>query len=550
MYSLCLCFGLFVFSSAYVNIALNKSASQTNPKIGELYDASNAVDGRKTNLTLKGGQCASSKEKMETATWWVNLSSISSIHHITIYYRTNNKPWPSSRHKLPSSFLGFSLYVSNTTEISEGRLCFKDNHYTVTTIPPVFTVVCPMHGQYVIYYNERLKGVTYSSGYNSEALIKLCEVEVYGCPATGYYGFNCSIPCPDVNCQYCHIRTGTCQGCKPGYRGHRCEMSCGKGLYGDGCLEACGQCRNLTQCLKSNGSCLTGCNAGYQGAICKTHCDKGSYGVNCNSTCGHCRDLNHCFHVDGICLTGCDAGYIGELCEKTCDSGSYGVDCNETCGHCRDLNQCFYINGSCLTGCDNGFQGDKCIHPCEGGLYGVNCNETCGHCKNITQCFNGNGSCLTGCKPGYQEELCKSPCDRGLYGNDCNETCGHCIDIDECFHINGTCLTGCAAGYLGDLCNKLSTITTGVDSWLVLFYGLLFVLAFFGLVIIVGIYALRMISTRKLLLNDQHCNELDERSSNVVATRASGAFFYYYRENDEPVCTYVSRTNPAYEDSL
>lgn len=74
-----------------VNIALNKSASQTNPKIGELYDASNAVDGRKTNLTLKGGQCASSKEKMETATWWVNLSSIHSIHHITIYFRTGNE---------------------------------------------------------------------------------------------------------------------------------------------------------------------------------------------------------------------------------------------------------------------------------------------------------------------------------------------------------------------------------------------------------------------------------------------------------------------------
>lgn len=87
---------------------------------------------------------------------------------------------PGSKPYLPSSFLGFSLYVSNTTDISEGRLCFKDNHFTVTTIPSVFTVVCPMHGQYVIYHNERLKGVTYSTGYSSEALIKLCEVEVYG----------------------------------------------------------------------------------------------------------------------------------------------------------------------------------------------------------------------------------------------------------------------------------------------------------------------------------------------------------------------------------
>uniref|UniRef100_A0A8W8P067 Uncharacterized protein n=1 Tax=Magallana gigas TaxID=29159 RepID=A0A8W8P067_MAGGI len=46
-----------------------------------------------------------------------------------------------------------------------------------------------------------------------------------GCSATGYFGSNCSVPCPDVNCQYCHIETGTCQGCKPGYKGHRCEIS-------------------------------------------------------------------------------------------------------------------------------------------------------------------------------------------------------------------------------------------------------------------------------------------------------------------------------------
>ena len=45
-----------------------------------------------------------------------------------------------------------------------------------------------------------------------------------GCPIPGFYGFNCNIPCPDRNCRYCHIETGACQGCKPGYRGHQCEL--------------------------------------------------------------------------------------------------------------------------------------------------------------------------------------------------------------------------------------------------------------------------------------------------------------------------------------
>ena len=30
--------------------------------------------------------------------------------------------------------------------------------------------------------------------------------------------------CPDPNCRYCHIETGACQGCKPGYRGNQCEL--------------------------------------------------------------------------------------------------------------------------------------------------------------------------------------------------------------------------------------------------------------------------------------------------------------------------------------
>jgi hypothetical protein len=48
-----------------------------------------------------------------------------------------------------------------------------------------------------------------------------------GCPRPGYYELSCSIPCPYINCRYCHIDTGACLGCKPGYQGHQCE----KGMY-------------------------------------------------------------------------------------------------------------------------------------------------------------------------------------------------------------------------------------------------------------------------------------------------------------------------------
>lgn len=77
-----------------MNVALKKPAYQQNPYRSKdsTGDASNAVDGRKTDLSRKGGQCVVSSNE-ETATWWVNLTSIHSIQNITIYYMTDNKQW-------------------------------------------------------------------------------------------------------------------------------------------------------------------------------------------------------------------------------------------------------------------------------------------------------------------------------------------------------------------------------------------------------------------------------------------------------------------------
>lgn len=77
-----------------VNVALHKPAYQQNPlkQNYSIGDASNAVDGQKSDLTRNGGQCVRSAGQ-ETAIWWVNLTSIHSIHYITVYYMTDNKPW-------------------------------------------------------------------------------------------------------------------------------------------------------------------------------------------------------------------------------------------------------------------------------------------------------------------------------------------------------------------------------------------------------------------------------------------------------------------------
>lgn len=87
---------MIIFKIQFVeNVALNKPAFQLHPyvRLNKTFVASNAVDGLKSNLSWMGGQCAVSDVEKKIATWWVNLGSLYNIHHITVYFRTDNAIW-------------------------------------------------------------------------------------------------------------------------------------------------------------------------------------------------------------------------------------------------------------------------------------------------------------------------------------------------------------------------------------------------------------------------------------------------------------------------
>ena len=76
------------------NLALHKPAYQLNPEPGlNVSQAGAAVDGLKDNTYIWGDQCVVSENGKTIALWRVDLTRISSIHHIVIYYVTGRRMW-------------------------------------------------------------------------------------------------------------------------------------------------------------------------------------------------------------------------------------------------------------------------------------------------------------------------------------------------------------------------------------------------------------------------------------------------------------------------
>lgn len=85
-----------------------------------------------------------------------------------------------STNEFTKKLRGFSIIVSNTTDPWDGVVCYHNTNTTIETIPAVVDIPCSVVGRYVIYYNERLTGITYSNNHSQFAFADLCEVEVLG----------------------------------------------------------------------------------------------------------------------------------------------------------------------------------------------------------------------------------------------------------------------------------------------------------------------------------------------------------------------------------
>ncbi|XP_052693423.1 multiple epidermal growth factor-like domains protein 10 [Crassostrea angulata] len=322
---------------AFDDLSHSKFASQSHSYIGTIYEAGNAVD-RKT-LTCMRTQDIGTTSLKRTVWWKVDLGGVYSIYSINILF----KDYDGYENRQRGRFAGFSLYVSTTGDIRGSTLCYKNG----PQLPPLnFTTTCTEHGRYVIFYNERLDGISYPEGYEKTSVYtELCEVIVQGCKSSGVFGIDCDRSCP-ANCKdnMCNAENRSCVGCKTGWTGTSCDTECMEGWYGVNCSQKClEQCRDNSTCNHVTGLCDKRCDAGWTGTLCEKACQSGYYGENCSMPCSpNCKT---CRNTDGLCS--CKAGWMGHNCSIECTQ-SYGENCQYSCSlHC--INQtCDRFNGNCL----------------------------------------------------------------------------------------------------------------------------------------------------------------------------------------------------------
>ncbi|XP_056002947.1 receptor-type tyrosine-protein phosphatase epsilon-like isoform X2 [Ostrea edulis] len=307
----CFCELVYVRDVAYAydNIALGKNAQQLYPYSYSKWGADLAVDGQKSDLTSSGGQCTISTNVARKAKWWVDLGSVLSIRHITVYYRTDNLAWGC-----PTP----GVYGENCN------------------------LPCPQNCQ--------------------ERRCKIGNGTCLGC-IPGYKGYFCKQPCDNKrygleckqncgNCIYggqCNHVNGSCpNGCDAGAQGDKCDEACPAGRYSYNCHDKCNiNCGVPERCDRVSGQCQNGCQAGWKNQKCDSKCDGKTFGLGCSQSCGICLGNEQCHHINGTCTNGCDRGYEGINCKQECGWKSFGYNCNETCSMSCSNQTCDAMTGSC-----------------------------------------------------------------------------------------------------------------------------------------------------------------------------------------------------------
>ncbi|XP_021369737.1 uncharacterized protein LOC110460865 isoform X4 [Mizuhopecten yessoensis] len=374
------------------------------------YISGKAVDGCRKQIFDFQNCCSHTQTGQMEAWWQVDLEGLIVMEYVKIYYR-------DQVYQQRQRFGGYQIYQSNTSDWRNGSLCHKDTTVTAAALSLTPQIQCTGSAQYLTIYSDRRSGGI--SWYSSNAILELCEVEVFGCPLGKYGDRNCDSDC-NLGCAntLCDPVTGECASCTPGYYGSHCNQTCLFNCKDNRCLQSSGKCEDC-----EDGFFGSSCDDCYIGCINRV-CDKisgncspcldGFYGMKCDRLCSSSCENNICTQHEGTC-TACKPGFYGDICNTSCPSNCKGDICNQTSGLCTACEPGFFglkCNRSCSGHCECQQNNGTCI-ACKSGYFGLNCEENCGQCSAVS-CSKSDGQCLCsdmaqgacGCKHGWEGEQC------------------------------------------------------------------------------------------------------------------------------------------------
>ncbi|XP_021355665.1 multiple epidermal growth factor-like domains protein 10, partial [Mizuhopecten yessoensis] len=444
-----------------------------------------AVDGCKKQ-TFVNFNCCSHTHLNEKEAWWqVDLEGLIVMEYVKIYYRNEG-------YQQQERFGGYQIYQSNTSDWQNGHLCHKDTTSTPATLSLTPQIQCTGSAKFLTIYSDRRAGGLV--WYSNNAILELCEVEVYGCPlgkygdgncdsdcdvgcakslcdpvtggcancAVGYYRFgSLCVECPS-NCydNICNAESGVCSACTPGYYGSRCYQTCPFNCKDNRCMQSNGECEDCEDGFF--GSSCDVCSVGCTNHVCDkisgncSHCEDGFFGSSCDDCSVGCTN-RVCDKISGNCSP-CKPGYYGDICNTSCPSNCKGDICNQTSGLCTECAPDFY-GIECKQICPANCRDSLCARSsgdcsaCEPGFFGLNCNMSCsGHCE----CQQNNGTCIV--------------CTSGYFGLNCEEKCGQC-SVVSCSRSDGLCFCsdkehgtcGCKHGWEGEKCTTKMVMEVSYD---------------------------------------------------------------------------------------
>ncbi|XP_055887211.1 uncharacterized protein LOC106074751 isoform X2 [Biomphalaria glabrata] len=277
--------GLKSICSLYIsggrNVALRQSAEQTSTYIGNGLDLgpSLAVDG---NAHCRIGTTSHTDAEPSPA-WTVTLENSKVVNRFVIYNRAD-----CCLNRL-KNFILTSLDINNNTlwtyqdTTPEAALIYT---FTRLQSDPI----------------SRIRIVpTVKESSDTQYVVALCEVLMYGDCVPGSWGLECDKTCP-VECPAsCQPETGKCFECVGHSDPPLCNTACSIGQWGLNCINQCSiNCYNRS-CDSTTGVCDKGCNGFTDPPICITACPSGQWGLNCTNLCSMNCYNGSCDRTTGQC---------------------------------------------------------------------------------------------------------------------------------------------------------------------------------------------------------------------------------------------------------